>query len=115
MNSDNLPAVIPKEVVKEKEVKILSKRQQLWLNRSHILWRLKGLPYLNRYGSSDTLTIEEQDKLDLIEKLRKELITDFTANSIKLGFNAKYRCWCGKEAIDYIDAMWLCKEHKKFV
>ena len=115
-NKKNLPAITPKAKRITKKKRILTVNQQRWQDRSSIFWRIKGMGI--RHSSCITneyLTPSEISKINEINKLIQELNDDYVENSRKLGFNAKNRCWCGKEAVDYIDDMWLCKEHKKFV
>lgn len=116
MNKTNLPAVIPKPKVKQKKKKDLSAKQKLWQKRSKLFWRLKGMVYFSKQASKDVVTENEMSKLEELDKLIKELNKEYTANSIKLGFNAKYRCWCGKEAkYKYINKNeYYCENHNFF-
>ena len=80
------------EDIKHKE---LSKRQKLWIERSRILWRLKGMPTINL--DTDALTEVEKIILGLAFNMIKSVCNNSTDSSIKLGFNAKPRCKsCGR-------------------
>ena len=110
LETSNLPAVMykfPKEVARVKRV--ASPKQLKWRARASWLWRFRGAILYSKFVSYDgVLTIEEQEKLSQAQSLVNSVIKDFTKNSIKLGFNTKPRCWCGRVAIDDN----VCKYHK---
>lgn len=72
-----------------------SPKQLSWRKRVNLLWRIKGMVI----PMEAPMTKEEKEKLNQAQVLIKEVINDFTKNSISLGFKAVNRCYfCGKPA-----------------
>lgn len=85
-------------------------KQLAWRQRVNLLWRIKGI-YIPIKGTP--LTLIEREKLLQADKLIKEVIHDFTDNSVSLGFNAVARCYfCGKPATYIKEGLYLCEEHQ---
>lgn len=85
-----------------------SPKQLSWRKRVNLLWRIKGIviPW------DVPMTEEERDKLTQAQNLIKGVISDFTKNSVALGFNAVDRCYfCGKPAVTIDrDGHYVCEK-----
>lgn len=135
LDKDNLPAVVYKynPFKEEKEIKPPTKKQITWRKRAILFWRLRGLNYIvpKDIAVDDYITKEEYGLLEQFNRIVNTLNNGFTKNSIKLGFNAKHRCWCGKVAKYYsehstfiskrfgyseylTERRYCCDEHKSF-
>lgn len=85
-----------------------SPKQLSWRKRVNLLWRIKGMIIPNA-----PMTEEERDKLTQAQNLIKDVVKNFTKNSVALGFNAVDRCYfCGKPAVT-IDGHghYVCGKH----
>lgn len=93
-------------------MKQLSDKQNKWLIRSKILWRIKGIMIK---PDPSVLTEEEVNMINEINRLVSLINEHSKENSIKLGFNAIERCEIG----DCNNKMYyhhpkfgnLCKKH----
>lgn len=73
-----------------------SPKQESWRKRVNLLWRIKGMVI----PMVAPMTKEEKEKLSQAQALIREVVKDFTSNSVALGFNAVNRCYyCGKPAV----------------
>ena len=83
--------MIERQKIGKKE---LSSKQQLWLKRSRLLWRLKGMSV----GiDSNIVTPKEEALLKMAFRCIRQVCNDSTESSRELGFNAVERCGiCGK-------------------
>ncbi len=94
-----------------KEIKSTPK-QIAWRKRVQLLWILKGMHIPE--GIAPT-TLDERNKISEANAIIKDIVNNFTANSISLGFKAVNRCYyCSKPAIS-IDknGHYLCEDHKE--
>lgn len=87
-----------------------SPKQESWRKRVNLLWRIKGITV----PVDAPMTKEEKEKLSQAQALIKEVIKDFTKNSVALGFNAVNRChYCGKPAVTTDDrGYYVCEKCK---
>ena len=87
-----------------------SPKQESWRKRVNLLWRIKGITV----PMDAPMTKEEKEKLSQAQALIREVIKDFTKNSVALGFNAVNRCYyCGKPAIAIDDrGHYVCEKCK---
>ena len=88
----------------------LSPKQESWRKRGSLLWRIKGIVV----PMDAPMTKEEKEKLSHAQALIREVIKDFTKNSVALGFNAVNRCYyCGKSAVTIDDrGHYVCEKCK---
>lgn len=93
--------MIERQKIGKKE---LSPKQQLWLKRSRLLWRLKGMSV----GiDSNLVTPREEALLKMAFRCIRQVCNDSTESSKELGFNAVPRCkYCGRE----LDSVGKCKK-----
>ena len=87
-----------------------SPKQESWRKRVNLLWRIKGIVV----PMDVPMTKEEKEKLSQAQALIREVIKDFTKNSVALGFNAVNRCYyCGKPAVTIDDGgHYVCEKCK---
>ena len=87
-----------------------SPKQESWRKRVNLLWRIKGIII----PMDAPITKEEKEKLSQAQALIREVIKDFTKNSVALGFNAVNRCYyCGKPAVTIVDGgHYVCEKCK---
>ena len=87
-----------------------SPKQESWRKRVNLLWRIKGIVV----PMDAPTTKEEKEKLSQAQALIREVIKDFTKNSVALGFNAVNRCYyCGKPAVTIDDGgHYVCEKCK---
>ena len=70
-------------------------KQEVWRKRVGLLWKIKGIVI----PMDAPMTYEENKKLAEAQKLIADVVSNFTKNSVTLGFNAVERChYCGKPA-----------------
>lgn len=80
-------------------MKVQSKKQKAWLERSRLLFRIKGFgPFFPKEGV--TATKREIELINTMMQAQKELVSHIVESSRELGFNAKYRDICGKSITD---------------
>lgn len=76
---------------------VSSTKQEAWRRRVNLLWRIKGMVI----PMDAPMTEIEKEKLNQAQTLIKEVVNNFTSNSVSLGFNAVERChYCGNPAKD---------------
>ena len=87
-----------------------SPKQESWRKIVNLLWRIKGIVV----PMDVPMTKEEKEKLSQAQALIREVIKDFTKNSVALGFNAVNRCYyCGKPAVTIDDGgHYVCEKCK---
>ena len=87
-----------------------SPKQESWRKRVNLLWRIKGITV----PMDAPMTKEEKEKLSQAQALIREVIKDFTKNSVALGFNAVNRCYyCSKPAVTIDDrGHYVCEKCK---
>ena len=87
-----------------------SPKQESWRKRVNLLWRIKGIII----PMDVPMTKEEKEKLSQAQALIREVIKDFTKNSVALGFNAVNMCYyCGKPAVTIDDrGHYVCEKCK---
>lgn len=87
-----------------------SPKQESWRKRVNLLWRIKGIII----PMDAPITKEEKEKLSQAQALIREVIKDFTKNSVALGFNAVNMCYyCGKPAVTIDDrGHYVCEKCK---
>ena len=79
----------------------MSHKQEVWLKRNQILWRVKGAVIISS-SSKEVLTDRERELIYIINSARQEIIDNSINSSRELGFNAYKRCpICGRPMKDY--------------
>lgn len=88
----------------KENIRRVSPKQRMWIQRNRLLWRLKGM---SMTIDPDIVTAEEGVLLKAAFKYIRQVCDNSTKSSRELGFNAVPRCkYCGKP----LDATGKCKK-----
>ena len=81
----NQEQIVTRETLSQLTGLKLSSKQQLWLKRSRLLWRLKGM---SMGIDSNIVTPKEEALLKMAFRCIRQVCNDSTESSRELGFNA---------------------------